>query len=251
MKILTLDIESAPSKIYRWQLYGNDTTSVSQIVEPGHLLCVAMKWHDSDEVEFFYGPRYETKCEPWNYGVTMVHEAIDQADVVVTYNGKKYDIPKLNAAFLEAGLGPPQPYQHIDLYNVIKKTFDWPKMSLEFVSQKLLGTGKVPHEGFDLWVKCMNGDPEAWVKMQEYNKGDVIITEELYDHVRTWIPNHPNALLYGEDPSRKACTRCGSEHIQKRGTRVASTRIYQQYQCMDCGGWFRETRSSNGATVTG
>ena len=247
MKILTLDIESAPSAVYRWQLYGNDTTAVNQIKEAGHLLCVAWKWHDDSRTRFARAPRYHVTGD---WGLPGVHEALDVADVVVTYNGKKYDIPKLNSAFLEAGLGPPQPYHQVDLYQVIRKNFGEVKNSLEYVAQKYLGHGKVPHEGFDLWVKCMQGDPEAWSKMEEYNRGDVVTTEQLYDKLLPWIPGHPNVLLYEDDRVGIACTRCASTSYQKRGPRIASTRVYQQYRCNDCGGWFRDTRSFDGTTVT-
>lgn len=248
MKILTLDIESAPSVVHRWQLYGNDTTSVSQIVDAGHLLCWSQKWHTDDWAAWYKAPRYSTVGD---LGLRGLHEALCQADVVVTYNGKKYDIPKLNSAFLEAGLGPPSPYQHVDLYQVIRKTFGEVKNSLEYVSQKYLGVGKTPHEGHDLWVKCMAGDEDAWRRMREYNMNDVVITEQLYDKLLPWIPGHPNVLLYEDDRVGIACPRCASTSYQKRGFKVASTRVYQQYQCNGCSGWFRDVRSSDGTAVTG
>lgn len=243
MRVLTLDIESAPSVVHRWQLYGNDTTSVSQIVDAGHLLCVAWKWHDNSLMNFTKGPRYGGDPE-------RMWWALNDADVVVTYNGKKYDIPKLNSAFLEAGLGPPSPYQHVDLCNAMKKVFGEVKNSLEFVSQKYLGVGKTPHEGHDLWVKCMAGDPDAWGRMREYNINDVVITEQLYDKLLPWIPGHPNVLLYEDDRVGIACPRCASTSYQKRGFKVASTRVYQQYQCNGCQGWFRDVRSSDGTAVS-
>lgn len=249
MKILTLDIESAPSAVYRWQLYGNDTTAVNQIKEAGHLMCFAWKWHGDPVGSTGFGraDRYKRLNEP---GLTTLHVAMSMADVVVTYNGKKYDIPKLNSAFLEAGLGPPQPYHQVDLYQVIRKNFGEVKNSLEYVAQKYLGHGKVPHEGFDLWVKCMQGDPEAWAKMEEYNRGDVVTTEQLYDKLLPWIPNHPNVLLFEDDRVGIACPRCASTSYHKEGFKVASTRVYQQYQCNDCRAWFRDTRSFDGTSVT-
>lgn len=250
MKILTLDIESAPSAVYRWQLYGNDTTAVNQIKEAGHLLCAAWKWYGDPIPLWDHGPRYDVQVLNKPPGISRMHAALNAADVVVTYNGKKYDIPKLNSAFLEAGLGPPQPYQQVDLYQVIRKNFGEVKNSLEYVSQKYLGVGKTPHEGFDLWLKCMAGDPDAWCRMREYNENDVIITEQLYDKLLPWIPGHPNVLLYEDDRVGIACTRCASTSYQKRGPRIASTRVYQQYRCNDCGGWFRDTRSFDGTTVT-
>lgn len=249
MRILTVDIESAPSVVHRWQLYGNDSTSVSQIVDAGHLMCFAWKWRGTDWVHFGRGTRYK-QYEDRVPDIYALHSQLNEADVVVTYNGKKYDIPRLNSAFLEAGLGPPQPYHQVDLYQVIRKNFGEVKNSLEYVSQKYLGVGKTPHEGHDLWVKCMAGDADAWRHMEEYNKNDCTITEQLYDKLLPWIPNHPNVLLYEDDRMGIACPRCASTSYHKKGFKVASTRVYQQYQCNDCRSWFRDTRSTDGTTVT-
>jgi len=249
MKILTLDIESAPSKVYRWSLFGNDTTSVNQIEDAGHLLCFAWKWRGDDLLRFGRAERYRTAEE--SDSLKRLWYALDDADIVVTYNGKKYDIPKLNSAFLEAGLGPPSPYHQVDLYTVIRKNFGEVKNSLEYVSQKYLGVGKTPHEGFDLWVKCMAGDEDAWARMREYNMNDVVITEQLYDKLLPWIPNHPNVLLFEDDRVGIACPRCASTSYHKEGFKVASTRVYQQYQCNTCRAWFRDTRSFDGTSVTG
>lgn len=254
MKILTLDLEMAPSVVHRWASWGNDTTGVEQVIDPGHLLCAAYRWHSDPDglVGFVRSSRYELKGEyiP-NHGLRTLWDQLDFTDVLVTYNGKKFDIPKLNTEFLLAGFDPPSPFQHIDLYQVIRKNFGFFKNGLDYVTRQVLELGKAQHEGHSLWVKCMAGDPEAWETMRGYNVNDVIITEQLYDKLIPWIPAHPNVLLYEEDPIGIACTRCGSANYQKRGFRVASTRRYQQYQCNECGGWFRDTRSIDGAAVTG
>jgi predicted RNA-binding Zn-ribbon protein involved in translation (DUF1610 family) len=250
-----LDIENSPNTVHRWQLFGNDTTSVHQVVEPSRLMSVAYKWHSQPETHFIVGPHFREMAEnvlPDNAidgGIKDVWNAITDADAVVTYNGKKFDIPKLNTAFVEYGLGVPAPYQQIDLYQTVKRVFSWPKMSLDYVAQQLLGEGKVPHEGHMLWVKCMAGDPEAWWTMRTYNIGDTEITEKLYDKLLPWIPNHPNVLLYGEDPTGRACPVCGSLSYQQRGTRELSTGVYQQYRCNDCGAWFRDVKRRDGSTV--
>lgn len=248
LKILTLDIEWAPALVHRWQSWGNDTTGVEQVIDPDHLLCMAWKWHDDSRMRFAKGPRYAVGGD---WSLPAMYEALDAADAVVTYNGKKSDIPRLNMEFLLSQMGPYRPFQHIDLYQVIRKNFGFFKNGLDYVTRQVLQLGKAQHEGHSLWVRCMNGDPEAWETMRKYNENDVTITEQLYDKLKPWIPAHPNELLYEENPIGIACTRCGSADYQKRGFRVASTRRYQQYQCNDCGGWFRDTRSVDGSAVTG
>lgn len=247
LRILTADIEMAPNIVHRWQLWGNDNTALSQLVQPQEMMCASYKWH-GQPAQFIMAPAYH-KYMPDEDGLTALWEAFNETDCLITYNGKKFDVPRLNTAFLEAGLAPPRPYAHIDLYQVVRKEFGNPSNKLDYLTNRLLGHGKVAHEGHDLWVKCMMGDADAWQRMKEYNLGDSEITEELYDYVRGWVPNHPNVLLYDENPSLKACPRCGSSHYQSRGTRQLATGIYAQYQCQSCFGWFRETKRTDGATV--
>lgn len=248
MKTLTLDIEMAPNIVHRWQLYGNDSTALSQLIVPQEMMCAAWKWYDDSRTQFCVAPAYHDFV-PEKWPIEALWEAVDEADTIITFNGKKFDIPRLNTAFLERGLKPPRPYAQIDLYQVFKKEFGNPSNKLDYLTKRLLGHGKVTHQGHDLWVAAMMGDPEAWIKMEEYNRGDVIVTEELYDHVKGWIPAHPNVLLYDENPETKACPTCGSLDYQRRGTRQLATGVYQQYQCNSCYKWFRDVKRITGATV--
>lgn len=248
MKILTVDIETKPSIVHRWQLYGNDTTALSQLIVPGGMMCAAYKWYGDPEVHFMVSREYIN--DPVSAeSEAHLHDALDRADAVITYNGKKFDIPRINTELIEGGWWPPSPYAHIDLYQTIRKVFGFPSMKLDYVSGRLLDSHKVTHQGHDLWVACMNKDPEAWALMEKYNKHDVVLTEQLYDKLKPWIPGHPNVLLYEELPGQIACPTCGSDHFQRRGTRQLATGVYQQYQCRECWTWFREVKRQSGSTV--
>lgn len=248
MKILTLDIECMPNTVYVWDLRNNNYISPSQVVDYAHLACVAYKFL-GEPVKFAVAPKYEPMMTGPYYTLRHLWEALDEADVVVTFNGKKFDIPRLNSAFKEAGFDAPSPYQQVDLYQLIRKTFYWPSMKLDEICKILLGDQKRGHEGLNLWIRCMNGDPDAWRIFQEYNEKDVLLTEELYLDIRGWLPNQPNALLYDENPEIRGCPTCGSGSFQRRGTRQLATGTYQQYQCNDCRSWFREVKRINGSTV--
>lgn len=254
MKLLTVDIESAPSLAHVWQLWGQQHIGLNQLMEASHLLCAAWKWYGEDAVRFTLGQNYykfANLLEPSEHSYYMgpLFDAVNEADAIITYNGKKYDMPKLNSAFIEHDYDPPAPYQQIDLYQVVRKVFGWPSNKLDFVAQRLLGEGKKQHEGHELWVKCMAGDPEAWATMRAYNEQDVVITEKLYDRLKAWIPAHPNVLLYTDDPAGRACPTCGSLDYQQRGTRQLATGIYVQYRCNKCGVWFRDVKRRDGSTV--
>lgn len=253
MKILTLDIEMAPNIVHRWQLWGNDNTALSQLVQPQEMMCAAYKWLGDKQTLFMVAPGYADKAPKRHTtgNLQNLWEAFDEADILVTYNGKKFDVPRVNTAFVEAGLSAPSPYQHIDLYQVAKKVFGFPSNKLDYIAKRLLGYGKTDHQGHDLWVQCMAGDISAWHLMEEYNRQDVKITEDLYTRIKGWIPNHPNVLLYEEIPGQIACPTCGSDDFQRRGERALMTGTYIRYQCNSCKAWFRSNKRIDGTTVRG
>lgn len=153
-KILVLDIETAPIQAFVWRLW-DQNVGLNQIIDNGGILCVGAKWL-GDKNSFLFST--------WGHGkremLLAVHQMMSEADAVLTYNGDKFDLPKLMGEFLLQGFDAPPPVTSIDAYKTAKK--------LGFISNKLgfigplLGCGKkLPNEGFELWVKTMDGDPRA------------------------------------------------------------------------------------------
>lgn len=233
MKILLVDIETAPNVAYVWGLWG-ENIPIQRIVDSGYILCWAAKWLGSKEVMFD-----SVYASGQDHMLGGIHELLDEADVVVHYNGSKFDIPILNKEFLECGINPPAPYKQIDLLKTARRQFRFTSNKLDYVAQYLGLPGKKDHEGFQLWVKCMDGDPKAWRIMESYNKQDVKILEQVYKRFLPWIKSHPNAGLFVKDASRPTCAKCGSHKLHSRGYTHTSTAIYQRFQCQNCGDWMR------------
>lgn len=228
MKILHCDIETAPNKVYTWGLY-NQNVGLDQIVEPGYTLCWAAKWHNDPNVMFSSINKDGEKKM-----AKKVYALLEEADVVVHYNGEKFDMPTLNKEFVKFGLAPPSGYQQVDLLKVARNRFRFASNKLDFVAQ-YLGIGKkVAHKGMSLWNEVMKGDAEAWKTMEKYNIQDVQLLEDLYMKLLPWINNHPNYNLYTEE-ERPVCTNCGSHHVVKAGVEALKTQSYQRYRCKDCG----------------
>jgi DNA-directed RNA polymerase subunit RPC12/RpoP len=165
-----------------------------------------------------------------------IHKMLDEADAVVHYNGRRFDIPILNKEFILAGMMPPAPYKQIDLLTTCRSQFRFPSNKLAFITDQLgIGT-KTSHTGHALWLGCMNGDKQSWALMEEYNINDVFLLEDLYYKVLPWIKNHPNVSVYTEE---FVCTKCGSPHFQRRGYAITRSQKYARVQCKDCGGWDR------------
>jgi DNA polymerase elongation subunit (family B)/DNA-directed RNA polymerase subunit RPC12/RpoP len=230
MKILLLDIETAPNMVYTWGLF-NQYVDIHKIIKPGYTLSWAAKWLGEEDVMF--DSVYHSTPKQM---VKRVHKLMEEADAVIHYNGTKFDIPILNKEFLLAGLEPTTPVAQIDLLKTVRRQFKMTSNKLDFVAQALgLGT-KEKHKGFELWTGCMKKDPECWEVMERYNKQDVILLEKLYTKLLPWIKGHPNmSVYYGED----CCPHCGSTHFVKKGKQQTAAGIYQRYKCNTCKTPFR------------
>ena len=230
MKIILLDIETAPTTAYVWGLY-QQNVNTSHIIQSGYILCWAAKWLDSDELMFdsLSKSGHEKMLE-------RMHKLLNQADAVVHYNGLKFDIPTLNKEFVKCGMKPPSPYKNIDLYQAVKRIFRFESNKLDYVAESLGLGNKVQHRGFELWIDCMRGDKEAFREMEDYNRQDVVLLEKLYKHVLPWLNNHPNKAIHDD---AKCCPNCGSTRYQRRGRTITKAQSYKRYQCQSCGHWFK------------
>lgn len=236
MNILGIDIETAPNTAYVWGLF-KQNVSLDQLIQSSRAMCFAARWFSegSDAETVFFSEHADGHEEM----IRQAWELLDEADAVVHYNGSRFDVPVLNREFVSYGLGPPSTYQHIDLLKTARKEFRFSSNKMDHLLKELQIGEKVRHDGFTLWVKCMDGDPEAWERMEEYNRGDVDQLEDLYRRMLPWITNHPNHALY-LDTDRPTCTNCGGTNLHKRGTAKTKTQMYQRFQCQDCGTWLRE-----------
>lgn len=233
-RILFLDIETRPNLGYFWRLY-DENIGVNQLVDEHQMLCFAAKWLGGSEVEF-----YSQHVDGHEAMVYEAHRLFSEADVVMHWNGKKFDIPHINREFVLAGLEPPSTFKQIDLMMECRTRFKFASNKLQHISTALGLDGKFEHEGFDLWVKCMAGEAEAWETMQKYNVQDVVLLEQIYDKIKPWIRNHPNVPLYR---GTGQCPSCGSTHITSHGKAYTNVRTYQRFKCEDCGAWMRGNKS--------
>ena len=232
MKILILDIETKPNLAWVWGLW-NQNIGINQINEVGTVFSFAAKWHN--EKTIFFASDYH---DGHQLMIEQAWQLMDDADAIVHYNGTAFDIKHLQREFLLCGLDPPSPHFDIDLLQTVKRRFKFASNKLQFVSEQLGLAGKVQHDGFDLWKRCMADDEKAWNLMRRYNKQDVLLTEQVYEKLLPWIPRHPNRAVI--DHKHGACPRCLSTSYQARGFRHTQTTSYRQYQCNGCKSYFQD-----------
>lgn len=229
-KILMIDVEWKPALAYVWKMW-DENISPDQLVNEGGLLCFCANWYGSKDYFFF---------SEWEDGQQGMAEAalrfLSEADAIVTYNGDKYDIPKLRGTIVLAGLTPPPPPASIDLLKVVKR-FGFVMNRLAYIGPLLNVGKKTKHEGFRLWRSVLEGDPKAQSRMARYNIQDVKLLVALYNRIKPFITNHPHL-----GDSKHECGNCGSNHVQSRGYRRTKYFKVQRVQCVDCGAWQDGTR---------
>lgn len=244
-RVAFLDIETSPNIVYTWHLFKN-YVSPEQVVKPAAPISFAYKWLGERQI-YFHSDYHD------GHGgmIEVAYEILNEADVVVHYNGTSFDIPWLNGEFWLERRTPPSPYKQIDLLTTVRKQFNFPSNKLGYLAEQLGLEGKVKHSGLKLWIDCMANDPAAWKVMKRYNKRDVTLLEEMYETLRSWIPNHPNFALIGGNTTVVECPVCGSGARTKRGYAYTSVSSYPRYQCTDCGKFYRGTHRVDHVEMTG
>lgn len=236
VRTLYIDIETAPNMGYVWGQWQQNLT-LPQLVDFTEVLCFAAKWAGEDEPMMFFK------------GKDMIFNAwklLNEADCVVHFYGSKFDVPHLNREFLQAGVGPPSPYKQIDLKLAVAKRFKFTSNKLQHIAQALGLDGKIANSGWDLWVQVMAGVESAWAEMEEYNRQDVVLLEELHQILLPWLPDHPHAYLYGGDED--GCPRCGAD-LAPNGYATTKMSKFYQYTCLGCGSHFRDSKRIMGVSI--
>lgn len=233
IRILTLDIERAPAIGYAWDMWQQNITP-DKLISPPRTMCFAAKW---------LGDRNVTVIDERDGHQAMIEKAwelISEADVLITYNGEKADIPWLNEHFADYGLGPAAPYKSVDLIKTNRRQFKLPYRRLDYLAGRYMGEAK-HHTEFQLWIDCMAGDPKAWDRMRKYNANDVVLTEKLYLRMLPWLVDQPHIGVLSGVRSEWTCPRCGSDKITKQEKVTnAFVRQYSLWRCSNCLGWLRD-----------
>lgn len=241
--ILVFDIETAPCLSYHWGLW-QQNIGLNMLVRDWAVISWSAKWVGEDEV------MYEDCRDHFDGSAESVYKEIDdksilesiwkllnEADIVVTQNGKKFDVKKLNARFLSHGMKPPSSYKHIDTLQIAKRHFAFTSNKLEFMTDKFckrykkLTHGKFP--GFELWKQCQLGNQEAWDEMEEYNMYDVLSLEELVFVLAPWSNQMPNMDAYHSEEDN-VCF-CGNHEWEHSGYAYTNVSKFDKFKCTECG----------------
>lgn len=234
VKVLILDIETAPILAHVWGLWDNNV-ALNQIVEDWSILSWSAKWLGSDKVMYMdtrneKNPRNDKKI------VEGIRNLLDESDIVIGQNSIAFDIPKINSRIFKHKLKKPSSFRQIDTMRLAKKHFKFTSNKLEYMTREFCEhVQKSDHKkfpGHSLWVECLKGNLEAWKEMESYNVTDILGTEELYNRLKPW-DNSLNFNVY-HDSLHHECS-CGSTSFHKKGFVFSNTGKFRRYICSSCG----------------
>lgn len=252
LRALLIDIETSPCVALVWEM-GEQHIRPDQLLKDWDIMAWSAKWLGEPASSQVYYDRRKGLSD--KQILKPLRRLLDEADVIITQNGKKFDARKINARFMIHGILPPSPYKHIDTYLIAKGAAAFTSHSLEYLARTLntdhkkLSHPKYP--GLSLWKECMSlkiierpwKNPGAWDEMKKYNIHDVLTTEDLYNKVKSWGPQNMPRLY--NTPLK--CSICGSV-AQRRGRELKGKTLVQRVRCKNpsCGKWGTEALPSGG-----
>lgn len=240
-KILLLDIETAPNKIYAWDMY-QEWNNPEMLIESWYILCWCAKWLDEKQVMSSALPdfkrRYSRNKKDETGVLLEMHKLLSEADIVVGHNISGFDLGKLKAKFLQYNIPLPPPSKIVDTLIAARKGFRFTSNKLGDLGAFLRIGHKIDTGGFGLWKGCIDRKKDAWDKMIKYCKQDVLLLEKVYLKLRVDMQRHPNLGAYLAE-SAFVCPKCGSDKLIKYGFTFSNQTKYQRYRCTTCGGFAR------------
>lgn len=249
-KILLLDIETAPMVAYLWSKWQNGVGD-DFIISDWFMLSWAAKWLFDEEVLSDKLTVNELKNKDDRRISQSIWDLMDEADVIIAHNLHKFDEKKLKTRFLKHDLGIPSPYQTIDTLLHLRKQFGITSNKLDYVASNFLGIEGKMETPRGLWQRCMEGEYEALVIMDEYCQQDVKVLEDIYLRIRGWIRPHPNLALYAVG-DEGICPACGGEDHEPTHTEYRTyVNVYEAHRCKGCGHIFRSRKAKTSTKTNG
>jgi len=149
----------------------------------GRILCVCMKFFDEDKVRTYIALR----CKNEKPMLREVVRAYNECDVVVTWNGKLFDIRYINARLMQHNLPP------LD-HGKMHKDLMWEAKKLRLRGARLDGVSKdlrTKVAKYDVpawrWILAAEGDKASSREIVTHCELDVLLTEEMMERLKPLI----------------------------------------------------------------
>lgn len=205
----------------------------------GFILCMCWKWLGEKTVHCESITKYNDGS--WMDDGPLVDRCarlIEQADMIVTYNGVRCDIPFLQTRLLINHKPLLAPVAHKDLYFTVRHKLKMSRNRLLDIQEAMESKSKKTPVRLMQWLKTVvKHDRTALAEIEQHCKQDVLVLEERYLELRPLLLTHPRLHGYG------TCNKCGGVLVKNKVYFVAGKQQKITMHCTACGGY--ETRPLN------
>lgn len=253
-KILLLDIETIPGEYYAFDPKV-EYLAPSMQIKDWSIVCYSAKWLLDSKVMGEVVTPQEAYDRTQDSILQGIWKLMNEADIIVTQNGIRFDIKKLNTKFIEAKIIPPARFLNVDTLKTAKDQFGWSYNRLDELGQKF-SIGKKIDMSFDDWRACLSNDRSAKLALDHmltYCKRDIApLLEDVYLNMLPYITNHPNLNVY-TITDQVVCPKCESNQLIWNSEKPYATPqgLWETFRCAACGSTGRGTRTEYNIKKTG
>lgn len=222
----------------------------------GSIVCMSYKTLNKGRVKHLsiadYAKTYRKNVFDDSKLIVDIAKILDRADILIGHNAKSttkwgFDLKYINTRLIHHGHAPLKYIAEVDTLH------DMSKKHLRLRSNKLIEVAKflgAPEEWTDDkddmkfpqdWNKVIIKEPGSMKKMLRRCDVDVLITEFVYNKLKTLVNSHPNiGFQHGLHKDQYPCPLCGkSDMVYKKDNRYLTHRqSYERLHCKrnECGG---------------
>lgn len=211
-KIMTYDIETSRIKAYVWNT-GKQYINHSQTRSETTIISIAWKYIGQDKVKYLTWDK--NHCDKNMLEVFL--KEYNKASMVIGQNNNSFDNKLINTRAAKHRLFVDRYVKSFDIYRMAKRYFRLPSYSMAYMAKYFGLTLKQSHEGIHMWDMIEDGtkkeQKEYLQKMVDYNKGDIVTTEELYMTLKPYFGSVTNNAVKQGLP-KWACPVSGSTDIK-------------------------------------
>jgi DNA polymerase elongation subunit (family B) len=211
-KVMVYDIETSRVKADLWWT-GKQYVDYHKLRNEPKIISISWKWVGEDEV-------YALTWDKNHCDKRMLEKFLkefNKASMVIGQNNDRFDNKWIKTRAAKHGLFVNRFTKSFDIYKHAKKHFRLPSYSMDYMSNYFGLTPKQKHDGIIMWEKCEYGTKEEQKeylgKMVDYNKGDIVTTEELYLTLRPYFATVTNKAVASGLP-KWACPVSGSKNVK-------------------------------------
>lgn len=177
------EVPAAPRDEYvnfRLTFWDLETTNLSGMM--GRILCASF----ADEFGQVKTLRYEDfpgqSLIDDSGLVVAIRDELEKADIWVTWNGKLFDVPMLNARLMKAGQRPLRSdVKHLDAMYYAGGQFNRiGSKKLDNVSKYINSPNRKTPLEWEVWQLAMTGDRTSMDKVVEHCEADVLVTRDVF-----------------------------------------------------------------------